>query len=428
MEDTDTSADSERKISKNRKRVAWKKKIASIQVAKALAKPVQAVKRICTNETEISRKVLRKSLRFITPISLSLRTPVAVDCFPKRRVTSSDSCYAGERKVSLPCEVSVNVDLSSISQNVDATTAETRSLNLELSCDDAERLRLAAGNDQKVRTLSAPWKGPVTPDTIPKEVALSCSGCGFLGTYHFGVMVCFQRHAKTLLSHVTRFSGASAGSLVACLMCYNPESLEAGLKQMYLLADELNSLKLGALTPGFYLNERLQKIIDKFLPDQLPEPRHKLYVSLTRQSDRSNVIVSDFRDRAHLVQCLLASCYIPMYSMGYYATPPEIDGNLYIDGGYTNNLPVFEDVPTITISPFSGSALIAPADSNLFEWRMSLGNQLMKVNMQNIVRGAQALFPPSSQVLHAYYEMGFRDGLKFLLQNGLLEREEGTAL
>lgn len=53
---------------------------------------------------------------------------------------------------------------------------------------------------------------------------------------------------------------------------------------------------------------------------------------------------------------------------------------LYIDGGYSNNLPVFEDLPTISISPFSGSAMIAPADRNMFEWRMSLGSQQMKVS------------------------------------------------
>lgn len=31
---------------------------------------------------------------------------------------------------------------------------------------------------------------------LPKQVAISCGGCGFLGTYHFGVMICFQRNAQ----------------------------------------------------------------------------------------------------------------------------------------------------------------------------------------------------------------------------------------
>ncbi|CAD5231057.1 unnamed protein product [Bursaphelenchus okinawaensis] len=400
-----------------------KKVSVTRKVAKVVKGPVQLAQKIYQYEAQVSKKILKKSLKLVSPLKTSLRTPVFIDCFP-RHLKIEDDSYAEDCRVSTVAAEVRTVELLAASEEA----LETRSLNLEWSAEDVEQLRIAAGKEQQSRTLEAPWKGPVTLESIPKEVALSCSGCGFLGTYHFGVMVCFKRHAKTLLSHVTKFAGASAGSLVACLMCYNPDSLEAGLRQMYQLADEMNRLKLGALTPGFYLNERLKKIIDEFLPNDLPQPKHSLNVSLTKQTGRTNVIVDRFKDRDHLVQCLLASCYIPMYSMGYYATPPEIDGQLYIDGGYTNNLPTFESMPTITISPFSGSALIAPADTNLFEWRMSLGNQLMKVNMQNIVRGAQALFPPSSQVLHAYYEMGFRDGLKFLLHNGLLERDEGTEL
>lgn len=52
----------------------------------------------------------------------------------------------------------------------------------------------------------------------------------------------------------------------------------------------------------------------------------------------------------------------------------------------------------------------------------------VQVNMQNIVRGAQALFPPSIDILKGYFEMGFRDALKFLIENDLIEREEGTSV
>ncbi|KAK6055979.1 hypothetical protein COOONC_06516 [Cooperia oncophora] len=113
----------------------------------------------------------------------------------------------------------------------------------------------------------------------------------------------------------------------------------------------------------------------------------------------------------------MASCYIPMYSMGYGADPPVIDGQEYIDGGYTNNLPDFEDVRTITISPFSGNAEISPSDNeNYFDWKMTVCNQTMNVNLQNIVRGAQALFPPSREVLEGYYEAGFKDAFRFLIK------------
>ncbi|KAI6204604.1 Patatin-like phospholipase domain-containing protein 4 [Aphelenchoides besseyi] len=286
----------------------------------------------------------------------------------------------------------------------------------------------------------APKKPPTDKtDLQTKEVALSCSGCGFLGTYHFGVMIAFQKNGKDLLSRVTRFAGASAGSLIATLMVLAPDKLEDGLNQMYEMADELHALRLGALTPGYFLSERLFSVVNRHLPDDVSEANDRLFISLTRQKDKANLIVSNFPSRVspqfltvfillqeYLALCLNASCFIPIYSSGYYAIPPVIDQEPCIDGGYTNNLPVFDDMQTITISPFSGSAIIAPQDENRFEWQLTLGTQIMKINMQNLTRGAHSLFPPTRTVLKAYYEMGFRDGLKFLMDNDLLERDEGT--
>ncbi|KAI6180485.1 Patatin-like phospholipase domain-containing protein 4 [Aphelenchoides besseyi] len=269
----------------------------------------------------------------------------------------------------------------------------------------------------------APKKPPTDKtDLQTKEVALSCSGCGFLGTYHFGVMIAFQKNGKDLLSRVTRFAGASAGSLIATLMVLAPDKLEDGLNQMYEMADELHALRLGALTPGYFLSEQS---IDIF-PMTFPKPTIVCSFRLQDKKDKTNRIVSKFSSREYLALCLNASCFIPIYSSGYYAIPPVIDQEPCIDGGYTNNLPVFDDMQTITISPFSGSAIIAPQDENRFEWQLTLGTQIMKINMQNLTRGAHSLFPPTRTVLKAYYEMGFRDGLKFLMDNDLLEREEGT--
>ncbi|VDK45569.1 unnamed protein product [Anisakis simplex] len=266
------------------------------------------------------------------------------------------------------------------------------------------------------------------------ELALSFSGCGFLGTYHFGVLSCFNRNGKPILRKTKRCAGASSGSLVAALLVLSPGKAKEGLNMVYALAKELSSLKFGAITPGFSLNERLTKIVDEHIPDDISPAQGKLFISLTHQKKHNNLIVSKFKSREYLIKCLSASCFIPMYSMGFnaFANPPVIDNEPYIDGGYSNNLPEFDDIPTVTISPFSGNASIAPLDNNplrsLFEWRMTLGNQQMNVNLQNIVRGAQALFPPSIDVLTSYFRMGYRDAFKFLIENNLLEREEGTAV
>ena len=48
--------------------------------------------------------------------------------------------------------------------------------------------------------------------------------------------------------------------------------------------------------------------------------------------------------------------------------------------------------------------------------------------MQNLVRGAQALFPPNREILKEYYRRGYKDTYRFLLTNNLLERNPGSSV
>ncbi|KAI1694850.1 patatin-like phospholipase domain-containing protein 4 [Ditylenchus destructor] len=148
---------------------------------------------------------------------------------------------------------------------------------------------------------------------------------------------------------------------MAALLVLATESVVDGLIQLYELADELQKQRFGTLFPGFNFARRLTGI----------------------QSDYSNRIVFMFPSRDYLLDCVMASCYIPYYSTGPFGNPQE--STYYIDGGNSKNLPILEDIPTITINPFSGSAIITPKDVNMFDWKMTLGNQVVKVNMQNVV-------------------------------------------
>ncbi|GMT02855.1 hypothetical protein PENTCL1PPCAC_25029, partial [Pristionchus entomophagus] len=260
------------------------------------------------------------------------------------------------------------------------------------------------------------------------DLGLSFSGCGFLSLYHFGVVKCFLRSGKTLMSRVRRLSGASAGSLISAMLLLAPEKLEKSMEMMYDMGDELNSLKFGALTPGFYLGERLVKTVDELLPQDITKANHRLFISVTQHKTRENRLVSVYPDRDYLIKCLNASCYIPMYSMGITAPPPELEGQPYCDGGYSNNLPDYSDLRTITVSPFCSKCDISPPDEVGFDWKMTLGNQHMRVNLRNIVRGAQSLFPPSRATLKQYYDQGYRDAFKFLLENDMLERDVGSSV
>uniref|UniRef100_A0A0N5AVA5 PNPLA domain-containing protein n=1 Tax=Syphacia muris TaxID=451379 RepID=A0A0N5AVA5_9BILA len=261
--------------------------------------------------------------------------------------------------------------------------------------------------------------------TDGSNIALSFSGCGFLGSYHFGALACLTRNGVSLKRRIKRCAGASAGTLVATLMVLAPDKAEDGLSRMYSLTEEMSKLRFGALTPGFHLAEKLAGIVEDFIPQDISAAQDKLYISLTRQRDSKNLLVSRFSSRKHLMDCLCASCYIPMYSMGfdYNAPRPMIDNETYIDGGYTNNLPIFMDIPTITVSPFSGSAMVSPDDDPpaiaFMDKRFHIGTQEFKVNLSNLLRGRQALFPPSVDILRDYYCQGYNDMLDFLSKNNI---------
>lgn len=242
---------------------------------------------------------------------------------------------------------------------------------------------------------------------------ISFAGCGFHGMYHLGVIQCLHRHGKGLLKEVHCFGGASAGSLVAALLVTSTP-LETGLKFTVDLATKARKQFLGALSPSFDLMQHLQAGLEQFLPEDAHERASgKLYVSLSSFPQRDNLIVSQFDSRDELIQVLLASCYIPLYGG---MTVPVYKGEKWFDGGFSDNLPVFESGKTIRVSPFCGNFEICPHDKQSYNWfKTTLGkNMEVVVNFRNMERGFQALFPPSSKDLHKIYKHGYSDALNFL--------------
>lgn len=80
-------------------------------------------------------------------------------------------------------------------------------------------------------------------------------------------------------------------------------SFQEILALFYKVADEVNSQKLGALTPGFSLLLRVEELIAEILPDEAHEAANdKIFLSLTKWSDRSNIIVSKYPDRDTLIK------------------------------------------------------------------------------------------------------------------------------
>lgn len=246
--------------------------------------------------------------------------------------------------------------------------------------------------------------------------SLSFSGCGFLGIYHVGVAVCLRQHAPQLL--LERIAGASAGALAACcLICDLPLECMAG--DFLRVVQEIQRHSLGAFSPWFNLPECLLEGMRSWLP----EDAHllasgRLHISLTRVSDRRNVVMSEFSSRQELLQALMCSCFIPGLSG---LVPPQVRGVRYMDGAFSDNLPLLDE-HTVTVSPFCGESDICPRDQNphLLQLNINWANTCIRLSRRNLRRMVRILVPGRADFMANFCQQGYDDTLQFLRRNSLL--------
>lgn len=251
---------------------------------------------------------------------------------------------------------------------------------------------------------------------------LSFAGCGFLGIYHAGVAVCLKEYAPHLL--LNKISGASAGAIAACsLLCDLP--LVNMTSDVLRLALDARSGSLGPFSPSFNIQDLLLKNLEKVLPEDAHlKVNGKLHISLTRVHDGKNVIVSEFESKEDLLQALLASAFVPVFSG---ILPPKFRGIRYMDGGFSDNLPAIDE-NTITVSPFCGESDICPRDDSSQLFHINVANTSIELSRHNIYRIARILFPPKPEVLASMCKQGFDDTLRFLHRNNLINCDRCLAV
>uniref|UniRef100_A0A8D0QSG5 PNPLA domain-containing protein n=3 Tax=Sus scrofa TaxID=9823 RepID=A0A8D0QSG5_PIG len=233
---------------------------------------------------------------------------------------------------------------------------------------------------------------------IMKHINLSFAACGFLGIYHLGAASALCKHGKKLLKDVQAFAGASAGSLVASVLLTAPEKIEECNAFTYNFAEEIRRQWFGAVTPGYDFMGRLRSGMESILPPNAHElAHHRLHVSITSTRTRENYLVSSFPSREDLIQ-------------------------KWIDGGFTDSLPILPGGRTVTISPFSGRLDISPQDKGQLGLYVGIANQHILLSMANLVRLHQALFPPNKRIMESLYQRGFDDAVKFLLKESWFEQ------
>ncbi|XP_016150802.1 patatin-like phospholipase domain-containing protein 4 [Sinocyclocheilus grahami] len=243
-------------------------------------------------------------------------------------------------------------------------------------------------------------------------VNLSFAAAGFLGAYHLGVTEALLRHGDKLLSSLKACAGASAGALVATVIITAPDKLQHCKEFTYSFASNVRSQRFGAVTPGYDFMLELREGIEEILPPNAHQlANERLHVSITHSKTRKNSMVSSFTSREDLIKVLLASCFVPVYAG---VKPVEFQGQKWIDGGFTDSLPILPVGRTITVSPFSGPQDISPAHKGISNLHLRLANMSVMFSKDNITRLNQALFPPSLTRLKALEQEGYQDAVDFL--------------
>lgn len=185
----------------------------------------------------------------------------------------------------------------------------------------------------------------------------------------------------------------------------------------FRVVNEARSHSLGPFSPSFNIQTSLLEGLQKFLPaDAHERVNGRLHVSLTRTYDGKNIIVSQFDSREDLLQALLCACFIPGFSG---ILPPRFQGVRYMDGAFSDNLPVLDE-NTVTVSPFCGESDICPRDQSAQLFHVNWANTSIELSRQNINRFVRILFPPKPEVLSNMCQQGFDDALQFLHRNNLI--------
>uniref|UniRef100_A0A8R1HYG4 PNPLA domain-containing protein n=1 Tax=Caenorhabditis japonica TaxID=281687 RepID=A0A8R1HYG4_CAEJA len=248
-----------------------------------------------------------------------------------------------------------------------------------------------------------------------EQMNLSFGGCGFTCIYHAGVAAAIRQYAPELLQE--RILGASAGAIAAAILMSGVCVSHATVTMMKVVS-EVRSRTFGSMHPDVDIMQTLRKELKRILPDnawQLCTGR--VIISLTRWSDQKNVIIDEYPTNEDLIDAVICSSFIPLYCG---LTPPTFRGVQYIDGGVTNNQPLW-DKHTITVSPFAGESDICPLDwDSSSQLDVNFNGTSIRCTSRNMYRLMASLWPRSTTDLAQMCLQGYRDTLRFLTKYGMI--------
>ncbi len=158
------------------------------------------------------------------------------------------------------------------------------------------------------------------------NIGLALSGGGARGCAHIGVIQALEENGI----RCNLLSGTSAGAIVGALYAagYSPSEMLDFVRDASIFKIFKVTIPDRGFTKLTYLKERMSSFITSDAFEQLNK---KLYIALSNLSSGT----TDFRHTGPLFDVVMASSSIPLVFK-----PVEIDGQYFVDGGLTENLPM----------------------------------------------------------------------------------------
>ncbi|MEZ5014383.1 MAG: patatin-like phospholipase family protein [Chitinophagales bacterium] len=158
------------------------------------------------------------------------------------------------------------------------------------------------------------------------KIGIALSGGGARGVAHIGVLQALE--SAGIYPEIV--SGCSAGAMVGALYCagFSPHKIYALIenKSIYSI------IKMGLPNKGMMELSYFRKILqDNIQPDDFGRLKKPLFISVTNLNTGKAEIIGSGK----LIDYVIASQSIPLVFK-----PQQIHGNMYVDGGVMNNLPV----------------------------------------------------------------------------------------
>ena len=218
------------------------------------------------------------------------------------------------------------------------------------------------------------------PGCLNSNYNLSFAGCGFLCVYYIGVISCIRRFAPQL--YINRpVSGASSGALAGVFLICDVDAMSF----TELLMKAINRSRgycLGAFDPRFKTTEYIRETLERLLPlDAHMLCSGRLFISMTHQNSRENLVVFEYKTRDDLIRAILCSSFIPIFG-GFVA--PLYKGDVSIHRNLLNFSTLSMGGYLITCPVLTGTQLpsVHSVEMLIFALVMTFGIQVSRVSSQ----------------------------------------------